>query len=167
MYLSVSSDNEEINIANNEEKIAFTSLKNVNSKITYYTGTEQIIESQIVKNNSTVILPFIERKGYYFDGWTDNNNNLYLSTSLLYANICADTDFTAKWIQYGDVDENNQRQIADVTYIQKLCCEMEEMTYKKFVLSDVDCNNKVNIRDATQYQFYLASIVNDLPVDNI
>ncbi|WP_294466664.1 starch-binding protein [uncultured Ruminococcus sp.] len=166
LYLSVIADNEEINTANNEDKLAYSSLKNVMSRITYNTGTEQTLEDDCVKNNSTISLPFVQQKGYYFDGWTDNSNNLYLSTSLLYADIYADTDFTAKWIKNGDVDENNKREIYDATYIQKMCCEMEDMAYKKFFLSDVDCNDKVNIKDVTLYQLYLADIIKEFPADN-
>lgn len=123
-----------------------------------YTGGdlgESVIKVDFVKKGCDAVAPNApKRSGYKFTGWDTD-----------YINIQGNCVIQATYEKIGilgDVNNDGDVNIYDVTDLQKYLAQLQILSDFQLELADVNSDGIVDIKEATRIQMYIAGIVTSL-----
>lgn len=107
---------------------------------------------------ATIKLPTVAKNGAIFEGWNDGTTTYAAGTEYT---VNADTEFTAQYIYYGDLDGVGEiAQAADVTVLRKMIIGAAETgaTDKANLTGDIDANGTISLVDLVKLKKMSAGI---------
>lgn len=96
------------------------------------------------------------KEGYVFLGWTGSNGDTPELSVTIKKGTTGDLEYTANWRLYGDVNEDNEVDIADTITILQYLEEMIDFTTNQKSVADVNLDEEVDDVDARILSKYLA-----------
>lgn len=140
-----------------EPKAVFTAAEQTKKTVIFNEETDNLMPA-LYADGAKITLPAVAKNGAIFEGWNDGTTTYAAGTEYT---VNADTEFTAQYIYYGDLDGVGEiAQAADVTVLRKMIIGAAETgaTDKANLTGDIDANGTISLVDLVKLKKMSAGI---------
>ena len=108
-------------------------------------GSVDITNKQVTAEKKYGVLPTPEKTNSRFVGWFTDENIQISSSSIV--ELESDTTLYAKWILIGDVNLDEEINVADAVRLQKYLLGQEKISYNEYLAGDINEDGSADVFD--------------------